>query len=132
MEHNSDIVSLGKLLHEESYKKTKKEILLDNIKIDFIKNKYEIHEVKKSMKMQKSHRYQLLYYLYELKKKGINAEGVLDYPKERKKEKVVLNEENEKELEGIIEDIKRIIFLEKPPERCTCPKKSAYYELCKI
>ena len=132
MENNSDLVQLGRHIHEESYKKSKKEILIDSIKIDFIKNKNEIHEVKKSMKMQKAHRYQLLYYLYELKKRGVIMEGILDYPNERKIERVILNDENERELEGILGDIKKIISLDKPPERCTCPKKSSYYDLCRI
>jgi len=60
MERNSELVSLGKLLHEESYKRDFKEILIDNIKIDFLKNKYEVHEIKKSRKIEKAHIYQLI------------------------------------------------------------------------
>ena len=134
MEGNSELVNLGKLVHEESYKKNKKEILIDNIKIDFIGKKCEVHEIKKSRKMEKAHIYQLLYYLYTLKRKGIVAEGVLDYPLLRKRERVILTEEREKEIEKIIEEIEKIINLPSPPpeSECTCNKKSAYYDLCRI
>ena len=133
MESNSDIVSLGKLLHEESYKKNYKEILIDNIKMDFINNSCEVHEIKKSMKMKEAHIYQLLYYLYTLKRKGIRAVGFIDYPLLKKREKVELTEEKEKEIECIVEEIRKIIKMLQPPseKECTCNKKSAYYDLCR-
>jgi len=37
MEHTSDIVHEGKLIHEDSYNRMKKEINIGDIKIDFIK-----------------------------------------------------------------------------------------------
>ena len=70
MEQESDTVSLGKQLHESTYKRDK-DFLIDNlINIDFIRKKknIEVHEVKKTQKMELSHEYQLLYYLYYLKK----------------------------------------------------------------
>lgn len=48
MEHTSDKVYQGKLLHETSYKRKLKEIELGNIKIDFLESGCEIHEIKKS------------------------------------------------------------------------------------
>ena len=47
--------------------------------------------------MEKSHEYQLLYYMYYLKnEKDIeNIKGFLDYPKNRKKKEVFLTEEKE-------------------------------------
>ena len=50
MEQESDIVALGKQLHENSYKREKEFLIDDLINVDFIKNKnpIEIHEVKKS------------------------------------------------------------------------------------
>ena len=48
MEQNSELVSIGKILDETSYKREKKSILIDNtINIDFIKNGAILHEVKK-------------------------------------------------------------------------------------
>ena len=135
MEQESDLVSLGKLLHEKSYK-GEKEYTIDNlISIDFIKKKgcLELHEVKKSRTMKKSHEYQLLYYMYYLKqKKGIeNIKGVINYPKMRKKITINLDESKEKELMDVIADIGNILDMETPkPERMKICRKCAYYEFC--
>jgi len=43
---------------------------------------------------------QLCYYLYVLRDYGIEAEGELLFPKEKKREKVVLTDEIIKELES--------------------------------
>lgn len=113
MEQESDNVKLGKTLHENSYKK-ENEVLIDNlINVDFIKNNnpIEIHEVKKTQSMKKSHEFQLLYYIYYLKKeKGLNnITGYLNYPENRKKIKIELTDEKEKELNDVLEDINNII-----------------------
>lgn len=135
MEQESDLVSLGKLLHSKSYK-DEKEYTIDNlISIDFIKKQdyLELHEVKKSNKMKKSHEYQLLYYMYYLKqKKGIeNIKGIINYPKIRKKVTINLDESKENELMDIIEDIGNIINSETPKtERMKICRKCAYFEFC--
>ena len=82
LEDESENVRLGKILHEDSFKR-ENDYLIDNlINVDFIKvNDYvEIHEVKKTQKMEKSHEFQLLYYMHYLKnKKDIhNIKGFLD------------------------------------------------------
>jgi len=135
MEQDSDLVSLGKLLHEESYKRDRKEIMIDSrIAIDFVKkgDKIILHEVKKSKKLEKAHYYQILYYLYYLKRKGVKAEGMIDYPKIRKNERVVLSEGKEEELEDILNKIKEIISREKPPkaEKKKYCRKCSYFEFC--
>jgi CRISPR-associated exonuclease Cas4 len=135
MEKESDIVELGNILHRSSYKNEKRDVIIDSIAIDFIKNNdgaLEIHEVKKSDKMKKADKYQLLYYLFYLKNKGIESVGVINYPSKHKVEKITLTKENEKELMKIIEDIENIIKSRKPikPERKSYCKKCAYYEFC--
>lgn len=45
---------------------------------------------------------QLLYYLYYLKKLGIEKKGVLNYPKQRKKEVLELTPEGERKVEEAI------------------------------
>ena len=135
MEQESDLVSLGKLLHSKSYK-GEKEYTIDNlISVDFIKKRdyLELHEVKKSNKMKKSHEYQLLYYLYYLKQnKGIeNIKGIINYPKIRKKVMVDLDESKENELNAIIKDIGKVISNDTPkPERMKICRKCAYFEFC--
>ncbi|MEM1536062.1 MAG: CRISPR-associated protein Cas4 [Candidatus Pacearchaeota archaeon] len=132
MEQTSELVTLGQLLHEQSYKKNFKEILIDNLKIDFLHDGCEVHEIKKSKKIEKAHIYQLLYYIYYLKKKGINAKGIINYPLLRRIEKVELTEEKEKEIEKILDEIKKIISSLYPPEKEKKPycKKCSYFELC--
>lgn len=133
MENNSDKVLLGKLLHESSYKKERtKEMLLDNlIKIDILDDE-KIREVKSSSKMKDADIMQVVYYLYYLKQNGIEKTGEINYPKEKKKEKIILTEELEKRLEETLKDIKSIVLQDKPPkvEKTKICTNCAYYELC--
>jgi len=133
MEHTSDTVALGKLLHEGSYKR-EKELKLERINLDFVKKRgfIVIHEVKKSRKLEKAHIYQLLYYLYYLKQKGIEAMGEINYPLLRKKEKIELKDEHEREIKEILSEIASIIRMEKPPkpEKKKYCRKCSYFELC--
>lgn len=131
----SENVKLGKILHEDSFKR-EKDYLIDNlINVDFIKltDCVEIHEIKKTQKMEISHEYQLLYYMYYLKKeKDIkNIKGFLDYPKNRKKKEIFLTKEKEDELLKIIDDINKIIQDEMPkPKKSKICRKCAYFEFC--
>ncbi len=132
MEKENELVSLGKLLHEKSYR-SHREVQIGDIAIDFIRSgdKIEVHEIKKSSKMEKAHRMQVLYYLYYLKKRGIEAVGVIDYPKAKRRVHVELGPEDEKEVERTLEDIKRVVDgpMPKPKRKGIC-RKCAYYEFC--
>lgn len=138
MESQSDVINIGKFLHETSYMRDD-EIQIDNtISIDFIRKKedsYEIHEVKKSDKMEEAHKYQLLYYMYYLKeqKNFKNLIGIINYPSIRKTEKIFLTSENERKLLEIINDINHIIksSLLQPKKTKKC-YKCAYYDFCFI
>lgn len=136
MEHSSDLVNMGKIIDETSYSREKKNILIDEtINIDFLKDWKVIHEVKKSRKIEEASKWQIKYYMWVLKHKGVAIEkGILDYPLLRKRENVFLEEEDEKQIEEILEDIQRIVNLKLPPDKvnkAVC-KKCAYYELCYI
>lgn len=135
LEHESENVKLGKILHEDSFKR-EKDFLIDNlINVDFIRitDSIEIHEVKKTQKMEVSHEFQLLYYMHYLKtEKNIdNIKGFLDYPKNRKKREIILSREKEEELLKIIEDINNINKNEMPkPKKSKICRKCAYFEFC--
>ncbi|MEO0270113.1 MAG: Dna2/Cas4 domain-containing protein, partial [candidate division WOR-3 bacterium] len=107
-EHESELVILGKILHEIAFKDIEKDILIEKISIDFIKkgDKVILHDVKKSDKFQEAHYYQMLYYLYYLKhEKGIeNVEGIINYPSKRKIVEVKLTPEKEIELQKIFQE----------------------------
>ncbi|MFA5524648.1 MAG: CRISPR-associated protein Cas4 [Tissierellales bacterium] len=136
MEHDNDLVGMGKLIDETSYSREKKNILIDErINIDFLKDWKIIHEVKKSRKIEDASKWQLKYYIWLLKEKGVDIEkGILDYPLLRKREDVFLDKEDEKQLRNVLNEIEKIALIKLPPEiskKSIC-KKCAYYELCFI
>ncbi|MEG3224602.1 MAG: CRISPR-associated protein Cas4 [Methanobacteriales archaeon Met13] len=136
MEQESELVALGKQIHKGTYQREKKDQTIDSlISFDFIRkgDLLEVHEVKKSQKMEDAHEFQLLYYLYYLKKeKGLeDAIGVIDYPKIRKKKTIKLEPSLEMEIEKLSEDITSIVEGELPkPVKIPICRKCAYYELC--
>ena len=134
MESNSERVTLGKLVHENSYSREerKKEKLIDDmIKLDIF-DKSTVKEIKITSRMIESDRLQLLYYLYYLKQMGIQRKGTLNYVKEKKVIEVDLTDGNELFIEETLKNIKNILNLEKPPkvENYKYCKKCAYYEFC--
>jgi CRISPR-associated exonuclease Cas4 len=134
MEQTSDRVYMGKLMHEDSFTREDKEILIDGtIKLDFIKKSLEIHESKLSNFMQEATLFQILYYIYYLKGKGVeNIKGYVHFPKSKRKEEVQLTEEYEQQLQEVIQKILDIKQSSKPPvieEKKIC-KKCSYYNLC--
>jgi len=133
MESEADIVRKGKLTHKYSYKRKRKEIGVGRIRIDLLEEKGMVHEVKTSPAMEEAHKYQLLYYLYNLKNNaGVIKEGVLDYPLLHKKVKVSLDEASELDLEHHLKAIADVKELPKPPvvERMRICRSCAYRDLC--
>ena len=106
MEHTSDVVYDGKLIHEMSYPQRSEkyqEVEIDGIKVDFFdaKNKV-IHEIKRSSKVEKAHEWQLKYYIYVFERNGIDGcSGVLEYPTQRDTVKVTLTDDDRKEIHKI-------------------------------
>jgi len=135
MEHTSEAVEIGNLLHEHSYTRKRKEIQFEGIKIDFFdKNRGVINEIKKSKAIEQSHIWQLKYYIHYFKKLGIEVTGQVDYPLLRRRQAVDLTPEDEAQLEKIIGGIRSVTSAEIPPSpisRKLC-KKCSYYELCFI
>lgn len=136
MEQNSELVSIGKTIDETSYKREKKSILIDNtINIDFIKDGAVLHEVKKTKAIEEAGIWQLKYYMYYLKQKGVETlEAKIDYPLLRQTKEIVLEKEDVKIIENVIKNIQEIVTKEKPPEVINekiC-KKCSYYDLCYV
>lgn len=90
-------------------------------------------EVKPSSKLTEPARMQLLYYLWYLKHvTGVEKEGVLAHPRERKREPVELTEEREEKVEKAIRGIYEVVSQETPPpaeEKPYCPS-CAYHDFC--
>jgi CRISPR-associated exonuclease Cas4 len=136
MEEKSDLVTMGKVIDEHSYKREKKQINIDDtINIDFIGREGTIHEVKKSKSIDTADIYQVKYYLYYLYKRGVeNINGMINYPKLKEKVNVELTKADIEKIESIIEEIAVILKQETPPPVINTKvcKKCAYYELCYI
>jgi CRISPR-associated exonuclease Cas4 len=133
MEVTSDLVLLGRLLHERGYPRRRKEVQIGRIKIDFVSSGCEIHEVKRSRKAEDAHLFQLLYYLYYLKRyAGVQGRGSLHYPLLRRTVDVELTDGHAKQIESILRDIDQILGQERPPEAVKIGycRKCSYLELC--
>ncbi|MDF1540069.1 MAG: CRISPR-associated protein Cas4, partial [Candidatus Thorarchaeota archaeon] len=112
MNYEDSNIEIGRLIHETTFKREKKNIIIDDtIAIDFATSKdgVIVFEIKKSSKLPEPAKYQTLYYLYYLKEMGIDAKGVLVYPKERKREAIELTEENQQEMKEILQKIEEIV-----------------------
>ena len=136
MEQGNEAVAIGKTIDEETFKRDKKHINIDNIiNIDFIRSKGVLHEVKKSNKIEEASILQVKYYLYFLQKRGVdNIKAQIDYPLLKKNIEVELTELDIKNIEQILNDIKVIVEKNIPPEldkKRIC-KSCAYYDLCFI
>lgn len=148
MEHTSDIVADGKLLHETSYphraeKYTEIELsatLNDDItltgKIDFYDaNEKLIHETKRSDKVEEAHEWQVKYYIWLLELNGVNgAHAILEYPNLRQKSLVTFNESEKKYLSDIITSVIQLKESDICPPKINAKicKSCSYYELCYI
>jgi len=128
-------IQIGKWIHENSYSREKKEVDFGNIKIDIADNKdgsIIVQEIKKSSKFIESAKMQLLFYLYEIRKTGVDTKGILLVPEEKKREEILLDKQSEEKLEKTIEDIKNIISMGRPPkpQKIKYCKNCAYSEMC--
>lgn len=137
MEHNSQAVKVGKLIDETSFDRERKSRMIDGIvNLDFLKGNTIVHEIKKSDAHEEAHIWQVRYYLYILKQKGIPAEkGVIHYPKQRQTLEVFLSADHETELtERILPEIESIMRKPQAPACIKKPfcKKCSYYEFCYV
>lgn len=136
-EDNSDDVAMGLVIEESSYLQRSsrfKQIIVGPIKIDFYDEKNKvIHEVKKSSKFHETHIWQIKYYIYILEQSGVvGVTGILEYPKERKTEEVLLNEPDRELITELILKIDILINTENCPLAINKPKckNCSYYDFC--
>jgi len=136
MEHTSEAVYAGKLIHETSYAQRSdrfKEISVEGIKIDWFDTKNNVvHEIKKSDKREEAHIWQVKYYLFVLEQNGIQATGLLEYPRLRKTEEVLLTQPDREYIEDSLTAIREIIDAETVPEKLPVSKcrNCSYFDFC--
>ena len=148
MEHTSDTVYDGRLLHEASYPQRAERYTEIDIsattaegiqltgKIDFFDAKEKIiHETKRSDKVEEAHEWQVKYYIWLLELNDIpGAHAILEYPKLRRLNEVWLSNPDRICLQ---EAINKIVTLQQSEE---CPtkinskicKNCSYYDLCYV
>jgi len=129
-------LALGRLIHETSYEnRGEKDIAIDNIRLDMVeekKGKTIVSEIKKSKYSLEGARDQLLFYLLRLKEMGVQAEGQLLVPKEKKKIAITLTKEEEDRIKKLCEEIQKLVEgaipeIERTQNKC---KNCAYYTYC--
>lgn len=136
-EDDSEDVAMGRLIEDTTYLQRNsnyEQIEMEGIKIDYYDHKNKIiHETKKSSKFEQTHIWQLKYYIYILKKNGIDGVvGILEYPEERKTNRINLNEEDTLKIQFFSQEILNIIQNENCPtlqksNRC---KNCSYFDFC--
>ncbi len=122
-------LDFGRFLQDTAYARDRKEISVGHLKFDLIRRKdgqLVIGEVKKSSRYEKSAMMQLALYLYELRELGIEAQGELMFPEEKKRQSIVLTPQLAAKIEEAKRDILRIAYLDSPPK----PIKGRYCRNC--
>lgn len=136
MECENENVQIGKILDEMSYSYERKHISINNeINLDFVKKSDIIHEIKKSRKIEEASIWQVKYYLYYLKKRGVDGiTAKIDYPLLKKNIEIVLCEKDEIEIDNVILNIKKLLKEQLPPDTEKSKKclACAYYDFCFI
>lgn len=140
MEHTSEAVAEGKLLHETVYPSRAakyEELEIGNIKIDFYDPRNRvIHEIKRSDRMEEAHLWQVKYYMYILEQCGIEGvTALLEYPSMRQTEPVAaLAPEDRAFLDKMTADIDWIVHDPScppiPSGRKGVCRKCSYYDFC--
>ncbi len=137
MEHTSELVYEGKLIHENSYRERSekyKEVAIGGIKIDYYDPlRRVVHEIKKSDKKEEAHIWQLKYYLYVLEQSGVEVlSGVLEYPKLRKTMQVLLTIPDREAIKDMLSSIGDIINFDKCPSKLPVSKcrNCSYFDFC--
>jgi len=131
----NDLLMLGRLISENSYSREKKELSFDGIKVDLIKKSDKgllVCEVKKTSKGIEAAKMQLGFYLLKLKNNGINVEGEILIPKEKKRIAFSLDENTENLLQAAITNMQEIAQNTSPPPVNKSPfcRKCAFIEFC--
>lgn len=127
-ENESELVKIGKVYHEEIKDEP---IEIDNIKIDKLKDG-KVFELKKKNSAPEAAKFQVLFYLFKLREKGINTAGVIKYKENNRLENVELTPENETALVSSLQEATAICQLQHPPaiKKNKYCKRCSYFDLC--
>lgn len=133
IDRDNAAVVRGTQVDDSAYDEKRRNVSIDGtIAIDVLDDG-RVMEVKPSSSLLDPARLQLLYYLWYLEHVvGIEREGVLAHPTERRRETVELTPETEAWVENAIRGIYRVVTAESPPpaeEKPFCDA-CAYHDFC--
>lgn len=130
-----ELLALGRLLQETSYPGRRKEVALPGMRLDLLEGKggtLVVAEVKRSSGQKEAHLLQLGFYLLRLREMGLEAQGELRYPEERRVERVALTPELEARVREAEEGLRALLAkpVPPPPKRIPACSGCAYLEFC--
>ncbi|MCF7936818.1 MAG: CRISPR-associated protein Cas4 [Synergistales bacterium] len=133
-DRRDELLAMGRLIDEESYSR-ERGVAHGGNAIDILNQEDDrvvVAEVKKSSASREAALLQLAHYLYQLERDGIVAEGELRFPRERRKERLSLDDTLRTRLDGLYRRIHEICAMDKPPERKRTKycRRCAYAEWC--
>lgn len=133
-EAGSDLVALGRLLHDTTFRRREqRDVDIEGFaRLDFTSEGI-VHEVKHGAGQHRAHVLQVAYYLWLLRERGIETQGVVHYPRQRRREVVRLDAGLESELRDVFRRIQEIRALSRPPvvaRRMALCNSCAYEEFC--
>jgi len=136
-ERDSQLVALGQLLHEASFTRERKEVfILGHIKVDHTTTgeKVIIHEVKRSKSYSNAARAQLLFYLSELERLGIECKGELHFRSEKRREEVTLDSDGRCSVQQIVREVCRVVTESQSPEpqKGVPCRRCSYRDYCMV
>lgn len=141
MERTSDLVAMGRLIHESSYpQRTDRftELAIEGIKLDFYDpHRRIVHEIKKSNKLEEAHIWQVKFYLRVLAEHGMSGiTGILEYPKLHYTQEVTLTKDDISAIDQMKADISTIIKDDNCPAKLVKKKQicrsCSYYDFCYV
>jgi CRISPR-associated exonuclease Cas4 len=123
----------GTNVDEQAYSDKRRSVPIDGTIVIDVLDDGTVMEVKPSSSMTEPARLQLLYYLWYLKHVvGVERDGVLAHPTERRRESVELTPEAERHVEDAIRGVHDVITASTPPEAERKPfcDSCAYHDFC--
>ncbi|WP_352414539.1 CRISPR-associated protein Cas4 [Thermus sp.] len=134
-----ELLALGRLLQETAYPEARKEVSLPGMRLDILsmargegREVLVVAEVKRRSRRKEAQLLQLGYYLVRLQEMGLEAQGELRYPEERRVERVRLTPELEAKVRKTEEALRALLQAPVPPpaKRISACSGCAYFEFC--
>ncbi|MGQ4555822.1 Dna2/Cas4 domain-containing protein [Halobellus sp. GM3] len=132
IDRENTAVVRGTRVDETAYESERENLSLGMISLDLLQDG-RVVEVKPSSTLEEPARMQLSYYLWYLAEiAGVERDGVLAHPTERKREPIELTTERREKVEDAIRGIYAVVTCEQPPPASEKPfcSSCAYHDFC--